>query len=718
MAQKQPKYRKIYKTVCLLVLLALAVYLATLPDTGLFLRGRGQSAVVYSSDDQVTGSNGLVNADFISAKRFQGSVLLVKNLPAMLGHNDALCFTSYNALVTVWIDGTAVYRFNPTENLTGRGYGTAHHIISLAPADAGKEVQIVAVSIYYNHGSGRILNIRICPPTTNVRLLVREQLVPFSLSVLITFFGAVIIALHCGLVRKNILPYNLLALGTSMLLLGTWCLVDTGLPQLFTGCIIACRVLDYSLLHLVAYPLVCFVSSLTRQKRPFFIHLSFGVSATCILLMLSLRLLGGMDMHNMISMIYFSYFSPILIIAAMLLDNRRYCRKNGVPANLRHFYVGVSVLSVCGIADIVFYLLGWGSRIGHGMFLRFGLCFYVVELLFQLLHWWSRERTSIERDRFVNRVLQYAMSDEDPEKSIQAAMQYLGTELLADRAYIFEDQHDGTFDNTYEWCREGVSAEIDNLKGLPFEGVIDVWYNEYKRSYHILIYDIEAYRAISENMYNVLKPQGIRTLVTGPLEVNGEYIGFFGVDNPPVEAMQEVSEIIRLLSYFLSQLILRRDGQNRLIRYSYYDSMTGAKNRRAFNEAEKAGFTPGVSYGFIMCDINGLKRANDTLGHDAGDAMIVDVASCLAEVFDIKNVYRIGGDEFAILVPQESESELADNANRAKTLIAEKGRSASFGAVFNAHAAMAFDVVKAEADTRMYADKDRYYQGRNDRRKH
>ena len=87
--------------------------------------------------------------------------------------------------------------------------------------------------------------------------------------------------------------------------------------------------------------------------------------------------------------------------------------------------------------------------------------------------------------------------------------------------------NDGTFDNTYEYCSEGVTPEIDNLKGLPYDGTIDVWYEEYAKGGHVLIYDLEKYRNVSESMYEVLKPQGIQTLVTGPLILEGDYIGFF-----------------------------------------------------------------------------------------------------------------------------------------------------------------------------------------------
>jgi hypothetical protein len=75
-----------------------------------------------------------------------------------------------------------------------------------------------------------------------------------------------------------------------------------------------------------------------------------------------------------------------------------------------------------------------------------------------------------------------------------------------------------------------------------------------------------------------------------------------------------------------------------LISYGYNDIMTGVLNRRAFETLQKM-FDPSISYGYIMCDINGLKVANDTMGHEAGDELIKGVAACLSDVFGDENVY-------------------------------------------------------------------------------
>lgn len=78
--------------------------------------------------------------------------------------------------------------------------------------------------------------------------------------------------------------------------------------------------------------------------------------------------------------------------------------------------------------------------------------------------------SKINHDKFVADMIRYASSAESPDHIINQILQYICENLQSDRAYIFEDNLDGTFDNTYEWCREGVTKEIDNLKRVPMMG--------------------------------------------------------------------------------------------------------------------------------------------------------------------------------------------------------------------------------------------------------
>ena len=83
------------------------------------------------------------------------------------------------------------------------------------------------------------------------------------------------------------------------------------------------------------------------------------------------------------------------------------------------------------------------------------------------------------------------------------------------------------------------------------------------------------------------------------------------------------------------------------------DGLTGLYNRRAY-EKDIACFDaipPEENFVYVSFDVNGLKKINDTLGHAAGDELLVAAADCLMKAFGANGkLYRIGGDEFAAII--------------------------------------------------------------------
>lgn len=84
----------------------------------------------------------------------------------------------------------------------------------------------------------------------------------------------------------------------------------------------------------------------------------------------------------------------------------------------------------------------------------------------------------------------------------------------------------------------------------------------------------------------------------------------------------------------------------RLTHESRHDVLTGVWNRRAFEEALVSVNRERVA--LFIIDVNDLKQVNDRAGHSAGDDLLKRVACCLQQM--TTSVYRIGGDEFAILL--------------------------------------------------------------------
>ena len=112
------------------------------------------------------------------------------------------------------------------------------------------------------------------------------------------------------------------------------------------------------------------------------------------------------------------------------------------------------------------------------------------------------------------------------------------------------------------------------------------------------------------------------------------------------------SELRRLASSYDELLTHRNELENDLRERSYTDALTGLPNRMAYQEYVKnlEKLPEDTSVAVFSMDVDGLKGTNDNRGHRYGDILLRDSAACILKVFGDetgKNVFRIGGDEFA-----------------------------------------------------------------------
>lgn len=151
------------------------------------------------------------------------------------------------------------------------------------------------------------------------------------------------------------------------------------------------------------------------------------------------------------------------------------------------------------------------------------------------------------------------------------------------------------------------------------------------------------------------------------------------------------------------------------MRYAFIDHLTGLKNRHAYEEMlTKLSENPPEELCIVMADINGLKTANDTIGHKAGDELITGASECLSAAFEgIDTIYRIGGDEFCIIMTEPVEKTLT-YLSRLEELTANwhgsyiNSLSVSTGvASIKDHEDV--ESVFIEADKKMYEHKRKYY---------
>lgn len=332
----------------------------------------------------------------------------------------------------------------------------------------------------------------------------------------------------------------------------------------------------------------------------------------------------------------------------------------------------------------------------------------------------QREKLTIEdqtdTEALINEGLRFALAAETPIRSIDILLQYMGQSFSGERAYIFERNSQNSFDNTFEWCSDQVLPQKNILINIP-EQDLNSWVQAFNRNENVLITDIEAIRTADPDVYSLLKPQNIHSLVVSPIMDGRRLIGFYGIDNPPLELMSHISFTLQLFGHFISSILKRRDLVERLENLSFYDQLTGAKNRHAMNEFLSV-LPIKTSLGILYADVMGLKQINDTQGHQAGDQTLIRCCRCLMEHFPKNTVFRVGGDEFLILCENWSQMEFEHAVNCLKNDMIEGVSFMAVGSVWLPCCDENIEKYISDADSRMYENKRAYYQSKgHDRRK-
>ncbi len=175
-------------------------------------------------------------------------------------------------------------------------------------------------------------------------------------------------------------------------------------------------------------------------------------------------------------------------------------------------------------------------------------------------------------------------------------------------------------------------------------------------------------------------------------EENGEVVGYFA----------EIQEITQLYSMF------------RLLEESAtYDKLTGLFNRNSYTERLSAWSGEDVlPLGIVFGDVNLLKRVNDKYGHLVGDEMLKAAAAAILDSSPERAfAARIGGDEFAVLIPNSSREELDSLCQRIHERFAEHnagefgGAGIALGSVLRGDISEDLRQMLREADRLMYSDK-------------
>jgi diguanylate cyclase (GGDEF)-like protein len=168
------------------------------------------------------------------------------------------------------------------------------------------------------------------------------------------------------------------------------------------------------------------------------------------------------------------------------------------------------------------------------------------------------------------------------------------------------------------------------------------------------------------------------SLVVPLADGEGALLGFIWVDNPSDRLVPSADRLqaLRIFANDAAAALVsgRHLGELRFL--ADHDPLTRLLNRRAFvsrleNEVARAG-RYGRSFGLVVIDLDNFKQLNDRYGHAAGDEALVAFASVLSQSLrKPDDAFRIGGDEFAVLVAEATEEDARQVAARVEALLGQ-----------------------------------------------
>ena len=164
----------------------------------------------------------------------------------------------------------------------------------------------------------------------------------------------------------------------------------------------------------------------------------------------------------------------------------------------------------------------------------------------------------------------------------------------------------------------------------------------------------------------------------------------------------------------LTDITERKQMEEKLYYFSMHDSLTGLYNRAFFEEElQRLNDNRYLPIAVIICDVDGLKLYNDSFGHVLGDRLIQSAAAVLSQTFRSSDIVaRIGGDEFAVLLPQITREAVDHALGRLLTAV-DKLNASSEGFLLSLSTGMSISQggsvnllrMFKEADNNMYREK-------------
>ena len=348
---------------------------------------------------------------------------------------------------------------------------------------------------------------------------------------------------------------------------------------------------------------------------------------------------------------------------------------------------------------------------------EFGYCIYLMEFSTEA----SSERMSNISGDIASSVLETCIrlrGTNDFKATMQDVLCGIGELCVAEHCCILvmEEMERNCYVFAESLSKDTPLLPMDNYINKDFYDIAESWAATIAGSNCLIAKDEQDMLLIEERnpvWYKSLTDAGARNIVLFPLKSRNRLLGYMWAINFDASKSIRIKETLEVTTFILGSELGNYLLLDRLKALSSKDMLTGVMNRNEMNNYVEALCNDekyaDCSVGVLFIDMNGLKTINDSHGHTAGDITLKNAAEVLRKVFDKKEIFRAGGDEFTVIVRDISQEELFERIEKIKEYSKEyENLSFAVGGCVEKNCRNVRMALRI-ADERMYEDKWHFY---------
>ncbi|WP_310551589.1 putative bifunctional diguanylate cyclase/phosphodiesterase [Paenibacillus glufosinatiresistens] len=394
-------------------------------------------------------------------------------------------------------------------------------------------------------------------------------------------------------------------------------------------------------------------------------------SALLLLLGALIRLIGQLR-FNSAAKLYMSLALFVLVIPAVTLNFQREAALNvwAFPLALMLFalvfrrrllLVALTLTAVLTQSALWLWVPRTAVEVGAGDYLArigiFAMCFVIAYYVHRTYVYRLRHN---ERQLQLQKLMTEISSDFAAagrggiEQAAHRTLEALGRHFELDRVVIFrKDREDGGATSLWEWHRRDLVPLRPFLPHLT-RSRLEWWFERMKDGGAAII-DVHDLPDEPPVQKDKLHAEGTASVAMLPIPGQKEWLGCMGLAaGKPGILRDSLSDFLTIMANLFSGALKRMDSEEEADQLAFYDYLTGLPNRILFRRRAEEVLSREQARGgmaaVLFVDLDSFKNINDTLGHEAGDELLVCVAREMQAALGRSCMLsRFGGDEFLVL---------------------------------------------------------------------